>query len=293
MSPSAPAEPPGPEAGMPRMTLAEHLNELRWRLVKGALALLLCMGLSFFFWKEICNFVFEPFREAALAQGISPRLSAVDPGEGFVTMMKLCFLAGFVVASPVLLWQMWQFVAAGLYENERRAVRLFFPFGLGLFALGLVAAYKVLIPVGISWLIGFNATSLDLNTDFRVEAYTSLCLSLVFGMGLAFQLPLVMLFLQGSGLIRRATFLGYWRHAVVGSFVVGMVLTADPSPVTQTLMALPLCGLYFLGIWGGRFVGDGKEAFRWWKAWPLVLGLLVFAVLVIWGRNLSALWKPS
>jgi sec-independent protein translocase protein TatC len=303
MTPAAPADPPGaaaspadalptdPEAAMPRMTLVEHLNELRWRLVKCALAMLVTMGLSFWFYKDITAFVFEPYRAAAEAQGLSTKLSAVDPGEGFVTMMKLCFLTGFVAAAPLLLWQMWQFVAAGLYDNEKRAVRIFFPFGLGLFALGLVVAYRVLIPVGIGWLLDFSAKDMGLNTEFRVQTYTSLCLSLVFGMGIAFQLPLVIMFLQGSGLVQRKTFLRYWRHAIVGSFVVGMVLTADPSPVTQTLMALPLCGLYFLGVWGGRFVGAHKERFSWWKAWPLILGLLVFAALLIWGNRLSSLWK--
>ena len=276
---------------MPRMTLVEHLNELRWRLVKCTLAMLVTMGLSFWFYKDITAFVFEPYRMAARAQGLSEKLSAVDPGEGFVTMMKLCFLTGFVAAAPVLLWQMWQFVAAGLYDSEKRAVRIFFPFGLVLFVLGLVAAYKVLIPVGIGWLLDFSATDMGLNTEFRVETYTSLCLSLVFGMGLAFQLPLVMLFLQGSGLVQRATFRRYWRHAIVGSFVAGMILTADPSPVTQTLMAVPLCGLYFLGIWGGRFVGAEKERFRWWKAWPLFLGLLLVAALMLWGKELVALWR--
>jgi sec-independent protein translocase protein TatC len=288
---SVPADhPPDREAGMPRMTLVEHLVELRWRLVKSALALLLTMGLSFFFWEEITQFVFAPYTAAARSQGLSDKLSAIDPGEGFITMLKLCFLTGFVTASPILLWQMWQFVAAGLYDNEKRAVRVFFPCGLALFALGLVAAYRVLIPIGIGWLLQFNAYGMHLNTSFSVEKYTSLCLSLVFGMGIAFQLPLVMLFLQGTGLVQRGTFKRYWRHAVVGAFVVGMVLTADPSPVTQTLMALPLCGLYVLGIWGGRFVGSEKEQFRWWKAWPILLGLLLVTALLVWAKEIASIW---
>jgi Sec-independent protein secretion pathway component TatC len=131
---------------------------------------------------------------------------------------------------------------------------------------------------------------MHLNTSFSVEKYTSLCLSLVFGMGIAFQLPLVMLFLQGTGLVQRGTFKRYWRHAVVGAFVVGMILTADPSPVTQTLMALPLCGLYVLGVWGGRFVGSGKEEFRWWKAWPILVGLLAVTALLVWAKEIASIW---
>ena len=139
--------------------------------------------------------------------------------------------------------------------------------------------------------MGFNAHSLGATTNFSIDAYTSMCVSLVLCMGLAFQLPLVLLFLQGSGLVQRGTLVKGWRYAVVGAFIVGMVLTADPSPVTQTLMALPLCGLYFVGVWGGRFVGEGKEQFRWWKGWPLYLGLVIILALLFFSKDLTALWK--
>lgn len=277
---------------MPRMSLVEHLVELRSRLFKAFLALVVAMGVAFVHWEEVKDFVMEPYKVAARAQGVpDAKLSVIDPGDGFITVMKLCFLAGFILASPVVLWQLWGFVAAGLYANERRAVRIFFPFGLGLFALGLVTAYLLLIPFGLSWLIGFNVHSLGAKTEFSVASYTSLCVSLVFAMGLSFQLPLVMMFLQGAGIVQRATFKKYWRHAVVGAFVVGMILTADPSPVTQTLMAIPLCGLYVLGIWGGRFVGSEKERFRWWKAWPVYLGLAAFIALLVFNKQLVAWWN--
>jgi sec-independent protein translocase protein TatC len=298
MTPAPPAEasaaptPPDPEAAMPRMTLSEHLVELRGRLLRCALALIVTMVVAFVNWDHVYGFVMQPYLDAAHAQGLTDvKLSVIDPGEGFITMMKLCFLAGFVAAAPYVLWQLWQFVAAGLYDHEKRIVRVYFPVGLALFALGVVTAYTVLIPFGLSWLIDFNVNALGARTEFRVESYTSLCVSLVFAMGLAFQLPLVMLFLQGTGVVSRATFVKYWRHAVVGAFVVGMLLTADPSPVTQTLMAIPLCGLYVMGIWGGRFVGAEKQRFRWWMAWPLVLGLALFAALLIWNKQLVAWWN--
>lgn len=280
------------EADMPRMTLGEHLNELRWRLVKCALALVVCMGVSFWFYEPILAFVRAPYTEAARSQGIGDAsLVAIGVGEGFLSVMKLCFLAGAVAAAPVVLWQLWQFVAAGLYDNEKRLVRIFFPVGLFLFALGLACAYLLLIPFGLSWLMGFNAHSLGIRSDFRFSEYISFCVSLVFGMGLAFQLPLVLLFLQGAGVVRRETLLRYWRHAIVIAFVVGAVLTADPSPVTQILMSLPLCGLYFLAIWGGKFVGEGKQTFHWWKAWPIYLGLTVFLLLLIFSKQLTAWWS--
>lgn len=277
---------------MPRMTLGEHLSELRWRLVKCALAVVGCMIVAFVFYEEVRDFMFVPYTEAALASGITDaKLQVLSPGEGFLSLMRLCFLAGLVAASPVVLWQLWQFIAAGLYEHERRMVRIFFPVGLGLFTLGLVVAYVLLIPFGLRWLLDFNVHTMGVSSGFQLDAYVSFCLSLVFGMGLAFEMPLVLLFLQGAGVIQRSTLVTYWRHAVVGAFLLGAVLTADPSPVTQVLMSLPLCGLYFLAIWGGRFVGSGKERFVWWKAWPIYLGLGLFVALLIYAKDLTAWWS--
>lgn len=282
----APDDLPDAEDALPRMTLSEHLDELRARLIKAVLALLVTMLLTFLWWKPIWEFVKRPFHEAALLQGIpDARLMALDPGEGFLSVLKLCFLVGFVLASPVVLWQLWGFIAAGLYPRERRVVRIFFPVSLALFAVGVVLAYRVLIPFGFRFLIGWNQ-GMEVTTDFRIETYISTCLTMVFGMALLFELPLVMLFLQATDIVSRKTFAKGWRFAVVGSLVAGMLLT-DPSPVTQLLMAIPVTGLYFLGIWGGRFVGENKIEFRWYHAWPLVLGILLVVLMLVYTDQLN------
>ena len=103
---------------------------------------------------------------------------------------------------------------------------------------------------------------------------------MVLAMGFLFELPLVMLFFQAVGIVERATWIKGWKLAVVFAFIVGMLLT-DPSPVTQIMMAMPVVGLYFLGIWGGRFVGENKEPFTIWKAWPLVVAVAVYALLIV------------
>lgn len=276
-----------PEDDLPRMTLGEHLDELRARVLRAILALFLSMVLAFVFWQEIWVFVQRPFQEAARLQGIAdPKLMSLDPGEGFLSVMKLCFLAGFVLASPVVFWQLWGFVAAGLYPHERRYVRVFFPISVGLFAIGIVLAYVTLVPFGLRFLIGWNA-NMGVATEFRIDTYLSTCLTMVFGMAVMFELPLVMLFVQATDLIRRKTLLKGWRFAVVMAFFLGMILT-DPSPVTQVMMALPIIGLYFLGIWGGRFVGEGRVPFRWYHAWPLVLGLALLAALVVFAYDIGA-----
>jgi sec-independent protein translocase protein TatC len=277
-----------PEDDLPRMTLPEHLDELRRRLIIATAALVLSMVAAFVFWKPIWGFVKQPYYEAVRLQGIADaRLWSVDPGEGFLAVLKLSFLAGVVAASPVIFWQLWAFVAAGLYPHERRLVRIFFPISLGLFLVGMAMAYELLIPFGLGFLLDWNVTEMEVASSFRIQSYLSICLTMVFGMAVSFQLPLVMLFLTATGMISRPTWLKYWRHAVVVAFIVGMLLT-DPSPVSQFLMATPLCGLYFLGIWGTRFAGEGRERFRWWKAWPILLAALVIGLLLFYADEITA-----
>jgi sec-independent protein translocase protein TatC len=268
------------------MTLSEHLDELRNRLLVSIAALFVCMVVAFVFWKPVWHFFLVPFQEAARLQGIEdPRLWSLDPGEGFLTVLKVCFLAGLVVASPVVLWQMWGFIAAGLYRHERRIVRTFFPISLGLFLTGVVLAYLVLIPFGLRFLIGWNL-DMGVGSEFRIQTYVSTCLTMVFGMALLFELPLVMLFLQATDLVRRETFRKGWRVAVLLAFIVGMFLT-DPSPVTQVLMAVPVVGLYFLGVWGGRYVGPDRRQFRWWHAWPIALGIALVVFLLMYADAIN------
>ena len=125
--------------------------------------------------------------------------------------------------------------------------------------------------------------------------YLDMLTTFVFALGLAFELPLVMLFLQAVGLIQRKTFVKGWRVAILVAFVIAMIVTPDPSPVSQVLMAVPLCALYFLGVWGGKFVGENRIPFTAWRAWPVVvtIGLMVALLffagdIATWG---SKLWR--
>lgn len=279
----------GSEAELPRMTLPEHLDELRRRLVISALTVFIAMILAFVFKDEIWGFVQQPYVDALIASGVDAdkveALIVLDPGEAFFQILKLCFLAGAVLMAPVVIWQLWGFVSAGLYDNEKKHVRVFFPVSLVLFGLGVIVAYKILIPFGLRFLIGFGE-SVGVKTQFRMESYLSTCLTMVFGMGFVFLLPLVMLFLQAVDIVSRETFRKGWRWAVIASLIAGMFLT-DPSPTTQLMMAIPVVGLYFIGIWGGRFVGENRERFRWYKAWPLAIGMAAFIAMIVYAEELN------
>ncbi len=285
-STAPPLPAPDPEDSLPRMTLSEHLDELRRRLVRAALALLVGMVVAFVFYKHVFAFAIQPYEEALREAGGDGKLQSFAPLDTFVGVMKLCFLVGFIGTSPYVLAQMWGFVSAGLYERERRAVRLFFPISIGLFALGCATAYLMIFPVGLRFLIGFSK-GLGVSYGFGVDRYLSMCLSVVFGLGLAFELPLVMLFLQATGIVETSTFRKGWRLAILLAFVISMVLTPDPTPVSQFLMALPLVALYFLGVWGGAFVGEGRRRFRLVDAWPLVLTVGTLVTLFVFRRDLT------
>ena len=281
-------EPQDPEDLLPRMSLPDHLNELRSRLMKAGIAVVVGMVISFVFHKEVWAFVSKPYVEASSKVGVAQedaKLTAIDVGEGFLQILKLCFLAGILLASPIVLWQMWGFVAAGLFDHERRVVRIFFPVSVMLFALGMIAAFILLIPFGMRFLIGFNVEA-NFGSQFRIQSYLSMCITAVFGMGFLFQLPLVMLFAMATDLVGRDTLWRGWRYAVVLSFIAGMFLT-DPSPITQIMMAVPVVGLYFLGLWGGQYVGEDKKEFRFYKAWPVLLAAAIYASMLIYADELN------
>lgn len=281
----APPLPLDPEDDLPRMTLSEHLEELRGRLFRSVLAIVAAMVVAFFFYEDIFWVAKQPFIQVMEKRGLPAQLHAIEPGEGFLQMLKVVFLVAMVGVSPYVLWQMWGFIAAGLYDNEKRQVRLYFPISILLFALGLLVAYFVLIPFGFSFLMSFDE-QIGVRPTISLSSYVSTSLTMLFAMGFMFELPIVMMFLQGAGLVERATFVKGWRFAVLMSVIVGMLLT-DPSPVTQLMMAIPIVGLYFLGIWGGRFVGEGAERFTIWKAWPLVLAALIYVALLVYREEIN------
>ncbi|MCC7139080.1 MAG: twin-arginine translocase subunit TatC [Planctomycetes bacterium] len=271
------------------MTLGEHLDELRRRVFRSTLAVVGAMVVAVVFHERIFGWAVHPYLRAIADAGVADaKIQAISPLDTFVQTMKLAFLVGFVAASPYVLAQMWGFIAAGLYPHEKRAVRVFFPISLVLFVAGCATALIMILPIALRFLVGFGA-HLGVRSDFAIGPYLSLVLSLLFGMGVAFQLPLVMLFLQAVGIVERETLRRGWRLAVLIAFVVSMILTPDPTPVSQTLMAGPLVGLYFLGVWGGRFVGESRERLTLWKAWPLALAVLTLLALFVFRDDLTRL----
>jgi len=174
------------------------------------------------------------------------QIKSLSAHEPFSIYMKASVLTGAVLSSPWVLYQLWSFVAAGLYAHERRYAYLYFPFSLILFLSGVGLAFFVVFKPVLSFLFSFNA-AMGIAPDPRISEWLSFALILPLGFGIGFQLPLVMLFLERIGLLSVKLYWSQWRVAVLSIAVIAMILT-PPDPYSMTLMGAPLVCLYFGGI---------------------------------------------
>jgi sec-independent protein translocase protein TatC len=197
----------------------------------------------------------EPLRESDLIHvrmwhhsKDDPRVSAksFSVHEGFMIYLKASLLVGAVVASPWIFYQIWLFVAAGLYSHEKRYVNVYLPFSIVLFLLGVSVAFFFVFEPVLNFLFTFNRY-LGISPEPRITEWMGFVLMLPLGFGIAFQLPLVMLFLERIGVFTVAAYLSYWRVAILVIFVIAAILT-PPDPWSMSLLAFPLTLLYFGGI---------------------------------------------
>jgi sec-independent protein translocase protein TatC len=180
--------------------------------------------------------------------------------ESFMIYMKASILVGVVLASPWVFYQIWSFVAAGLYPHERRYVHVFLPMSLGLFLSGAALAFFIAFDKVLAFLLSFNRM-MGIDPDLRINEWMSFVLLLPLGFGVSFQLPLVMLFLERIGLMTVQSYLKSWRMAVLIIFVLAMVLTPTGDPYTMLLMACPLTFLYFGGVLLCKVMPKAKSRF--------------------------------
>ncbi len=180
------------------------------------------------------------------------KLTTFKVEEGFMAYMKVCFFSGLLLASPWVFYQIWLFIAAGLYPHERKYVHVYLPMSVGLFVLGALAGYYYAFPLMLDFLIGFNQW-LGIGVIPRLSEYISLAMLMPLMFGISFQLPLVMVFLERIGVCSVDTYKENWRIAVLIISIASMVLTTSPDPWSMLLMMFPLLILYVLGIFMCRF----------------------------------------
>jgi sec-independent protein translocase protein TatC len=175
------------------------------------------------------------------------RITTLKVEEGFMAYMKICFFAGLLLASPWVFYQLWLFVAAGLYPHERKYVHVYLPMSVVLFILGALAGYFYAFPLMLDFLIGFNEW-LGISLQPRLSEYISLAMLMPLMFGVSFQLPLVMVFLERIGLCSVQSYKDNWRIAVLVISIASMILTTSPDPWSMMLMMFPLLFLYMFGI---------------------------------------------
>ena len=228
--------------------LVDHLIELRNRLVY----CLIAVGLAFLvlvgFANDIYEFVANPL-VANMPEGSS--MIATDVVTPFFTPFKLTFFVAFVAALPVVLYQVWAFLAPGLYENERGLIAPLIISSVLLFYLGMAFAYFVVFPLAFAFFISSASESVSVMTD--IASYLNFVLKIFFAFGVAFEVPIAIILLLRSGLVKAVTLENKRPYIVVGCFVLGMLLT-PPDVISQVLLALPMWILYECGLFIGKRV---------------------------------------
>jgi len=245
-----------------QMTIWEHLEELRSRIVKMMIAFLIGAGLSWWQKEFLLELLTRPF---AQAWGTSPHSSGAAlhfpaPASLFIAYVRLSALAGIVVALPIMLWQVWAFIAPGLYSREKRLALPFVVTSCGLFAAGGYFGWRVAFPVAFQFLLSFAGTigSLEVKPTVMVSEYIEFVTNMLLAFGLMAELPVLAFFLSVAGIITHRHLIKFFRYFIVLAFVVAAVIT-PPDPVSQLLLAVPLILLYVISI-GVAYVFSRRKA---------------------------------
>ena len=222
------------------MTVVEHLTELRYRMIVSAIAFLIGSIIAYIFYPQILDILQWPLDEGNNIAGRHVSLSVRGVTTAFLVKIKVSIFAGFVLALPVILLQVWRFITPGLEPKEKRYAIPFVLGSVGLFLLGSFFAYLVL-PQALGFLFGFAG---DLNQILFIDEYVGFVMFMVLAFGITFEFPMLLLFLGAAGVVSSQWLRRYRRHAVVVVFVIAAVATPSQDPYSMGLMAIPLYLMY-------------------------------------------------
>lgn len=223
--------------------LKPHLAELRKRLVISVIAIVIGFFVCFFFYEPILEWMMIPAKEALPANS---QMVAVEIQETFFTALKVAFFAGFILVLPIIFWQLWLFLAPGLYENEKKLVIPFVFFATLMFLIGASFAYYIVVPIGFSFLINFGSAVVTVLPS--IGMYVGFFTKLLIGFGISFEMPVITFFLAKIGVVDDRMLKDFFRYAIVFIFILSAILT-PPDVVSQLLMAGPLTILYGVSIY--------------------------------------------
>ena len=236
-----------------KQSFLSHLEELRKRLIYCAISVGIGFLVTYIFSEDIFTILIMPLKKSLPA---SDKLIFTNLPEMFITYIKTSFIAGILLSSPVIFYQMWMFIAPGLYQNEKRYVVPFVLFSTILFVGGALFGYFIVFPFGFRFFLGYANDYIQALPS--VKQYFSFSTKLLFAFGIVFELPVVIYFLSRMGIVSVSFLRKNRKYAILLTFIMGAILT-PPDVMTQCMMALPLLLLYEVGIIVAMMAGKKKE----------------------------------
>jgi sec-independent protein translocase protein TatC len=244
---------------MPTMGFLDHLEELRKRIVNSIVAVAVGFGICWWKVERIYDIMQRPIMEALEKHHLSEKLVYLNPTEPFNLYLKIAALAGLFLTSPFVLYQVWMFISPGLYRREKRYVVPFMISTITLFLCGGYFGYKIVYPRALDFLIGFGSQFQPMIT---IGEYTQLFLSIVLGMGLIFELPILVFFLSVMGIMSPKFMLKNFRYAILVIFIIAAIVTPTPDIVNMCIFAAPMLALYAVSIGVAWLVHPQQRATR-------------------------------
>ncbi len=243
-------------------SFVEHFTELRSRLVKSIIYLFIFFVICYFFAENIYSFLVAPYAEAVKDDEINRRMIFTALHETFITYLKVAFFAAMFITSPIILIQIWKFVAPGLYKNEKKALLPYLTATPALFLLGGMLVYYLVMPLAIKFFLSFETSThlggLPIQLEAKVNEYLSLIMRLIFAFGISFQLPVILSLLARVGFIDSQYLKKRRKYVIVIIFAVAAILT-PPDPITQIGLGIPLLILYELSILSVKIIEKKKK----------------------------------
>ena len=236
------------------MSFLEHLDELRKRIINSCIAIAVCVLLGFGFIDRIFNFIFAPTRRA-LPPGV--KLIYTQPGEAFSLYIEIALIIGVMLAAPFIMYQVWRFIAPGLYSNEKRFAIPFVLFTTLGFLAGAAFNHYISFPFMMAFFASFNTP--DLAFMPKLEDVFGLYSKMLIGMGIVFQMPTVVFFLAKMKLLTARFLVANLKYALLLTFIIAAVITPTGDMMTQTIFAAPMIALYLLSIVIAWIVGPKRQ----------------------------------
>jgi len=285
-----PPSPPPPEDededddGMLRMSFMEHLEELRSRIFKALTGVAICFVVSLSFSSRLWDFVQKPAASALISLGYEGSLVQIEPMEGFnIIWFKVPIICAIFLGAPCVLYQIWAFISPGLYKRERRWAAPFIVISAGLFILGGVFAYFVVFRYGLTFLLSIGQAN-NVRPMISMSHYFELFFNVVVGVGLVFELPVLIFFLTLLRVLSPAFLLRHSRYAILAIFILAAIVTPTPDVVNLMLFATPMCALFYIGIFASYLLVLHREGRRFpWRITLMIgLGVLLLVAGVLY-----------